>query len=75
VSPANEESVVIICHCAAVSDRTLTEAVASGARSLAQVCRVTNAGRDCGSCVFNVRRVVTEHLSSGAGVVPEACSA
>ena len=52
---------MIICQCAVVSDRLVTEAVASGARSLAQVCRATDAGRDCGACVFNVKRVITEH--------------
>ena len=52
---------MIICQCAVVSDRVVTEAVASGARSLAQVCRATDAGRDCGACVFNVKRVITEH--------------
>jgi bacterioferritin-associated ferredoxin len=75
VSPTNEESVVIICQCAAVSDRSLTEAVASGALSLAHVCRVTNAGRDCGSCVFNIRRVITEHRANEVGLVPQVCSA
>lgn len=53
---------MIICHCAAVSDRSLSEAVASGARSLSQLCRATNAGRDCGACVFNVRRVMTDRI-------------
>ena len=52
---------MIICQCAVVSDRLVTEAVASGARSLAQVCRATSAGRECGACVFAVRRVITEH--------------
>ena len=57
---------MIICQCAVVSDRSVTEAVASGARSLAQVCRATQAGRDCGSCVFAVRRVLTEHRRTAA---------
>ena len=65
---------MIICQCAVVSDRSVTQAVASGARSLAQVCRATNAGRDCGSCVFAVRRVLTEHRHAAVGVA-EVCSA
>ena len=52
---------MIICQCAVVSDRLVTEVVASGAQSLAQVCRLTEAGRDCGACVFNVKRIITEH--------------
>jgi bacterioferritin-associated ferredoxin len=60
---------VIICQCAAVSDRAVSEAVASGARSLAQVCRATDAGQDCGACVFNVKRVMREHRCDPAGHV------
>jgi bacterioferritin-associated ferredoxin len=60
---------VIICQCAAVSDRVVTEAVASGARSLAQVCRATDAGQDCGACVFNVKRVMREHRCDPAAHV------
>jgi bacterioferritin-associated ferredoxin len=71
----SEENVVIICQCASVSDRSVSEAVASGAHTLAQVCRVTEAGRDCGACVFNVRRVIVEHDCAGAGRVPEVRSA
>ena len=66
---------MIICHCARVSDRSVTEAVNSGARTLAQVCRATEAGRDCGACVLNVRRVITEHGSIGSSLVSEACLA
>jgi bacterioferritin-associated ferredoxin len=66
---------MIICHCARVSDRCVTKAVASGASTLAQVCRATEAGRDCGACVFNVRRVITEHGSTAAGLAPEARAA
>ena len=55
---------MIICQCAVVSDRSVIEAVDSGARSLAQVCRATVAGQDCGACVFNVRRVITEYRSA-----------
>jgi bacterioferritin-associated ferredoxin len=65
---------VIICHCAAVSDQLLTEAIDSGARTLGHVCRATNAGRDCGACVFSVKRVIIEHIRS---IVEQAevCSA
>ena len=52
---------MIICQCAVVSDRFVPQAIAAGAQTLAQVCRFTNAGRDCGACVSNVKRVITEH--------------
>lgn len=55
---------MIFCHCAVVSDRDVATAVDAGARTVAQVCRATGAGQQCGSCVFAVRRVVCEHQGS-----------
>jgi bacterioferritin-associated ferredoxin len=52
---------MIVCQCAVVSDRDVTTAYAAGARTLAQACMATGAGRDCGSCVFSVKRLVCEH--------------
>jgi len=53
----------------------VTEAVASGARTVAQVCRETKAGRDCGSCVFAVKRVFTECRHHPAEQLQEVYSA
>jgi bacterioferritin-associated ferredoxin len=53
----------------------VSEAVSAGARTLAQVCRTTNAGVDCGACVFSVRRVMTEQLQRAAAPVMAASSA
>jgi bacterioferritin-associated ferredoxin len=66
---------VIICQCAVVSDQSVTEVVSRGARTLAQVCRATNAGRDCGSCVFTVRRLITECRQGAIDGVTAANSA
>ena len=52
---------MIICHCRVVSDDAVYSAHADGARTVAQVCRATGAGRDCGSCVFTVKRLLCEH--------------
>ena len=52
---------MIVCHCHVVSDRAVSAAVAAGARTLAGVCRSTGAGKDCGACVFSVKRVLCEH--------------
>ena len=52
---------MIVCHCRVVSDRTVVAAVQAGARSLSSVCRETGAGRDCGACVFSLKRLVCEH--------------
>ena len=52
---------MIVCHCSVVNDRAVTEAVDAGARTLAGVCAATGAGRDCGACVFSVKRLLCEH--------------
>jgi bacterioferritin-associated ferredoxin len=52
---------VIVCHCAVVSDHDVSSAVGQGARTVAQVCGATGAGKDCGSCVFALKRLVCEH--------------
>lgn len=54
---------MIVCHCSVVSDRSVSAAVENGARTLGQVCQSTGAGKDCGACVFSVKRVMTETLT------------
>ena len=63
---------MVVCHCHVVNDAAIAAAVDAGARTLAQVCRSTGAGSDCGSCVFSVRRLVCEHVSRQ---VPESVEA
>lgn len=55
---------MIVCHCHVVNDAAIVGAVEAGARTLSDVCRSTGAGRDCGACVFSVRRLVCEHVAS-----------
>ncbi|NHA69316.1 (2Fe-2S)-binding protein [Phycicoccus flavus] len=52
---------MIICHCNVVGDSAITAAVDAGATSLAEVCRATGAGTDCGGCVFSVKAIVVAH--------------
>jgi bacterioferritin-associated ferredoxin len=40
----------VICHCEAVSDRTVDAALASGARSVDEVTARCRAGGGCGGC-------------------------
>ena len=66
---------MIVCHCRVVTDRAIGAAVRSGVRSVAGVCASTGAARDCGACVFAVKRVVCEHgtalsLPNAAGPAP-----
>ncbi len=42
---------MIVCHCRAVNDRTIRQAIRSGACSRRQVARACEAGRTCGGCV------------------------
>ncbi|MCT2294291.1 (2Fe-2S)-binding protein [Janibacter hoylei] len=57
---------MIICHCAVVGDRAIADAATAGATTLSRVCAATGAGRDCGACVFSVRRILCEHVGSEA---------
>ncbi|GMA40437.1 (2Fe-2S)-binding protein [Mobilicoccus caccae] len=52
---------MIVCHCEVVSDRDIRAAVDGSAHTLAQVCRSTGAGTDCGGCVFGVRAVIESY--------------
>lgn len=61
---------MIVCHCGVVSDRQVTGAIDEGATTLGDVCRRTGAGRDCGTCVLSVRRLMCQHRPIGA-VPPE----
>ena len=57
---------MIVCQCRVVNDRAVRDAVDDGATSLAEVCRTTGAGTDCGGCVFAVKAIVCEHDVSRA---------
>jgi bacterioferritin-associated ferredoxin len=41
---------VYVCHCKAVTDRTVDAVVASGARTVAEVTERCRAGGGCGGC-------------------------
>lgn len=52
---------MIVCHCQVVNDLDITRAADAGARTVSQVCQATGAGRDCGSCVFTLKRLLCQH--------------
>jgi bacterioferritin-associated ferredoxin len=62
---------VIVCHCAVVNDDAVGRAIDNGARSVAQVCGATGAGRNCGSCIFTLKRLLCQHEGSGVASVVE----
>jgi bacterioferritin-associated ferredoxin len=49
---------VIVCHCHAVSDRVVREAVQAGAADVDDVGDVCGAGTDCGGCLNRLAMVV-----------------
>lgn len=49
---------MLICHCHAVSDRTIQSAILSGAGTVGQVGKATLAGTCCGGCVPAIREIV-----------------
>lgn len=62
---------MIVCHCRVVSDGKVANAIESGARTLADICRSTGAGRDCGACVFSLKRLLCEHGRPLPAMPPE----
>lgn len=60
---------MIVCHCKAVNDRSIREAVRRGARSPREVALACQAGRRCGGC----RPLVRQLIESEAGNLPPEC--
>jgi bacterioferritin-associated ferredoxin len=55
---------VIVCHCEAVSDRTVRAAIACGAHDVETVGERCHAGTDCGGCHRALERLLDEVQSS-----------
>lgn len=71
-------SPVIVCHCRAVSDRAIREAVRGGACSLRQVARACGAAGRCGGCRPAVAQVIDEETAAAtrdATITPAAVAA
>ena len=62
---------MIVCQCRVVNDSAIAAAVDEGATTLAEVCRATGAGTDCGACVFSVKALFCEHDVSRARSMDE----
>lgn len=60
---------MIVCHCEVVNDSQIARALEQGARTVAQVCGATGAGRSCGSCVFTLKRIICEQGEAAVHVV------
>lgn len=53
---------MIICHCHAVNDRQIKQAVADGADTLRDLHRELKVGSTCGRCLPQVRRMLETTL-------------
>jgi bacterioferritin-associated ferredoxin len=52
---------VIVCHCRAVTDRTIRAAIEHGAEREDHLGERCGAGRRCGGCLPALRRLIEEH--------------
>ena len=62
---------VIVCHCEVVNDEQVAHALDQGARTVSQLCGATGAGKNCGSCVFTLKRLLCEHRDSSDAALVE----
>ena len=51
---------MIVCHCKAISDRRIRQAVRDGARTSADVTKACEAGADCGGCHPTIEQILRE---------------
>jgi nitrite reductase (NADH) large subunit len=65
----------IVCNCNKVSERTLREAIAAGADSVAALGAVTKAGTGCGSCKGELSELVLTQPSKNVVSLPMAATA
>lgn len=56
---------MIVCHCNAVSDRTIRRVVREGAASVAEVSRACGGGGRCGGCRMAIESIL-EHEQHAA---------
>ena len=50
----------IVCACFGVGRTTICDAIASGARSAAELGRRLKAGTNCGSCIPELKRLIAQ---------------
>jgi bacterioferritin-associated ferredoxin len=75
VSERARPAAVIVCHCHAITEREIRDAVRAGARSGRQVGRACRAGRGCGGCQPAIREIVDTERQPALSPLTEACAA
>jgi len=69
---------MIVCHCEAVTERSIRNAVREGARCRRSVARACAAGRGCGGCTHAIDEIVRnelEQLDSHHHALPDLSAA
>jgi bacterioferritin-associated ferredoxin len=70
---------MIVCHCQAVSERTIRAAVRNGARCRRSVARACSAGRSCGGCTLAIDEIVRSEVekldAQAAPALPDLAAA
>lgn len=66
---------MLICHCRAVNDGAIRNAIAAGARRPEDIARSCGAGSRCGGCVPALLELLAEHAPAGAPAPLEASAA
>lgn len=61
---------MIVCHCHAVSDRTIRELVRAGKTSFEAISAETGAATCCGGCARAVEQVIAEARASTRTSLP-----
>lgn len=65
--PAGHATSRTVCVCMGVSDREIMAAIAQGARSPADLGRITGAGTQCGGCLPAIERMLAPVSAAAAG--------
>lgn len=53
---------MLICHCRAVNDRAIRDAIAAGAREPEELALGCGAGSRCGGCVPALLELLAKHV-------------
>ena len=65
---------MIVCHCKAISDRTIRGVIRRGADSTREIARACGAGRVCGGCRPAIREVLEKERGQRDGQAAHACA-
>jgi bacterioferritin-associated ferredoxin len=66
---------MIVCHCRALSERTICDVIQRGAHSPREVALACHAGRTCGGCIPVVRELIAREKSRAPAPLCEISAA